>query len=60
MVPLDNVMRCLTGRMVMSFVSMKGVPARISTSRFSTTRPLNVNVLLSRVSEIDTRFANNG
>ena len=45
-------MRCVAGRMVMSFVSMKGVPARISTSRFSTTRSLNVNVLLSRVSGI--------
>ena len=45
-------MRCLAGCMVMSFVSMKGVPARISTSMFSTTRPLNVNVLLSRVSAI--------
>ena len=31
---------------------MKGVPARILMSRFSTTRPLNVNVLLSCVSEI--------
>ena len=40
-------MRCLAGHMVMSFVSMKGVPAKISTSRFSTTRSLNVNVLLS-------------
>ena len=38
--------------MVMSFASMKGVPTRFSTSRFSTTSPLNVNVLLSRVSAI--------
>ena len=45
-------MRCLAGRTVMSFVSMKGVPARISTSRFSMAIPLNVNVLLSRVSAI--------
>ena len=38
--------------MVMIFASMEGVPARISTSWFSTTRPLNVNVLFSRVTAI--------
>ena len=40
------------GRMIMSFASMKGMPARISTSRFSMTRPLNVSVSLSRVNAI--------
>ena len=40
---------------------MKGVSVMISTSRFSTTRPLNVSVLLSRVSSIlDSPTMNNG
>ena len=41
----------LAGRTAMSLVSIKGVPASTSTSRFSTTRPSKVKSRPSRLNE---------
>lgn len=37
--PSTGITWCLAGRTLISLDSMKGVPAKTSTSRFSTTRP---------------------
>ena len=42
----------LAGRTAISFISMNGVPARISTSRFSIMRPSNLDSRFSRVNEV--------
>ena len=49
--PSPRITWCLAGRTAISLVSMKGVPASTSTSRFSTTRPSKVNVRSSRVND---------
>ena len=51
-VPSARVMIRLAGRMVMSFISINGVPANISTSRFCTTSPQNWNVLFLRARDM--------
>ena len=47
-VPSARMMIRFAGRMVISFTSINGVPASISTSRFCTTSPQNWNVLFLR------------
>ena len=49
--PSPRITWRLAGRTAISLVSMKGVPASTSTSRFSTTRPSKVNVRSSRVND---------
>ena len=52
-VPCARVMIRLAGRMViMSLISINGVPANISTSRFCTTNPQNWNVLFLRARDM--------
>ena len=49
--PSPRITCRLAGCTAISFVSMKGVPASTSMSRFSMTRPSKVNVRSSRVND---------
>ena len=46
-----RVIRCLARRRAISLASIKGVPARTSTSKFSTTSPSNWNTCCLQVKE---------
>ena len=52
-VPSASLMIRLAGRIVTSLISMNGVPASSSTSRFCTTKPVNENLLFLRVRHMD-------
>ena len=52
-VPSARLMLRLTGRIATSLISMNGVPATSSTSRFCTTKPVNANLLFLRVRHMD-------
>ena len=52
-VPSARLMIRLAGRIATSLISMNGVPASSSTSRFCTTKPVNANLLFLRVRHMD-------
>ena len=52
-VPSARLMLRLAGLIATSLISMNGVPASSSTSRFCTTKPVNANLLFLRVRHMD-------